>query len=183
MRILLALTLLAAGLIAVPPMAPPPATSAALDEYQVKAAYLFNFARFVDWPPSAGSRGPIVIGVLGMDPFGDSIERVVRGRTVKGRSVSVRRFRSVRELEQAHILYIAASEWTRIKDVLAQIDGTPVLAVSDVPGFLKVGGGIAFVMVNGRVRFDINLSAISNVNLTMDSQLLQVARTVESAGR
>ena len=149
------------------------------DEYQVKAAYLINFARFVEWPPTAISRGPITIGVVGSDPFGNALDRVVADRTAKGRPVSIRRFRSVHDLESCHILFISASEASRLQPILERVRRTPVLTVSDSAGFLKKGGGIAFLTADQRVTFEVNLKAIAEADLTVSAQLLQVARAVE----
>ena len=151
-------------------------------EYRVKAAFLYNFARFVDWPPehSAGPDEPIVLAVLGEDPFGAILDDTVRGKTINQKPFTVRRFRSLEELEPCHVLFISRSESRRLPEILRALEYHSTLTVSDVEGFLRKGGMIHFVVEEGSVRFDINLEPAERAELAVSSQLLKVARTVKN---
>lgn len=153
-------------------------------EYQVKAAYLFNFLKFVEWPENAfgDPLAPIVIGVVGDDPFGDALPQVVIGKTVQGRDVVVRIYRAGEDLRGAHILFIGSSERKKVPAILFSLRGSDVLTVADMEGFLDLGGMIQFVPENNRVRFAINVEAARRAKLKMSSKLLSLAKTVEGKG-
>jgi hypothetical protein len=154
-----------------------PAAAADL-EYSVKAAFLINFTKFVQWPQSAfeNARSPLNICILGDDPFGTALEQAVEGETVSGRSLSVRRVRRVPEPKSCQVLFLSASE----KDVKRTIGalGPGVLTVGEGAGFLADRGMIAFVLDNRRVRFDVGLAAVTSGGLAISSRMLTVARTV-----
>jgi hypothetical protein len=149
-------------------------------EYQVKAAYLFNFLKFVEWPSDAfaDSLAPIVIGIVGDDPFGSVSPEVVIGKTVQGRDLVIRKYHAGEELRGASILFISASERKRLPQILAGLRGASVLTVSDMDGFLATGGMIQFLSENDRVRFGIDVGATSRARLKVSSKLLTLARTV-----
>src|SRR5207247_1541681 len=109
------------------------AQTAPTKEYQVKAVFLFNFAQFVEWPTNAfpEARTPLVIGVLGDDPFGPFLDATVRGETVNGHPLAIQRYRSVDEIKECHILFISQSESTRLEDILARLKGRNILTVGD----------------------------------------------------
>jgi YfiR/HmsC-like len=155
----------------------------ALPEYQVKAAYLFNFFKFVEWPQDSfgNPTTPVVIGVVGEDPFGTTLPVVIAGKTVQGRELIVRKYYVGEDLRGAHILFISASEKKRLPAILLSLRGSFVLTVSDVDGFLDQGGMIQFVNENDRIRFAINLSATNQAKLKMSSKLLSLAKVVEEA--
>ena len=142
-------------------------------EYEVKAAMLYNFAKFVEWPGEG--REPLVIGVLGKDPFGPVLDEVVRDKTVHGRPLVVRRFHQLAELGACHILFIARSESRLIPEVLEPLHKAGVLTVADIDQFAKSGGVIGFTMDNGRIRFEINLGAARRAGLRISSRLLGLA--------
>jgi hypothetical protein len=152
----------------------------ALSEYQVKAAYLFNFLKFVDWPEDAFADplAPIVIGVVGDDPFGNALPQVVIGKTVQGRDLVIHIYRTGEDLRGAHILFISASERKRLPMILSSLRGTSVLTVADTAGFLDAGGMIQFLNENERVRFAINVDATSRAKLKVSSKLLSLAKMV-----
>jgi uncharacterized protein DUF4154 len=156
-----------------------------LTEYQVKAAYLFNFLKFVEYPSEsfADPLAPMVIGVVGEDPFGSSLPQVVMGKTIQGRDLVVHVYRGGEDLHGAHVLFISASEKKRVPTILASLRGSSVLTVSDEAGFLDAGGMIQFLNDNGRVRFAINTEATSRANLKMSSKLLSLARPVAGSGK
>ncbi len=140
-------------------------------EYQVKAAFLLNFLKFVEWPASPHD-SPWVIGVLGRDPFGDLLDNTVRGKVVNGRPVEVRRYAKASDVKDCNILFLGRAEFERM--------GTPVqaglLTVGEAPGFLKSGGIINFYLEENRVHFEIRASAVHSMGLQVSSQLLKLGR-------
>ncbi len=163
------------------------ALSAAVDaqraaEYEVKAAYLVNFAKFVVWPAATRPRGDVfAICVVGADPFGRALDDVVRGTQVDGRVVVVRRLASAGVDDDCWILFVSGSEERRVGDVLRAVSGADVLTVSDMPQFVGRGGMIQLVTRDGRVRFEINLAPAEDVGLRVRSELLRVALAVRPA--
>jgi hypothetical protein len=157
----------------------------ALSEYQVEAAYLFNFLKFVEWPDEsfADLLAPIVIGVVGEDPFGNALPQVVIGKTVQGRDLVIRIYHAGEDLRGAHILFISASERKRLPVILSSLRGSSVLTVADTSGFLDAGGMIQFLNENGRVRFAINVDATGRAKLKMSSKLLSLAKVVGGNGK
>jgi hypothetical protein len=170
-------------------ISPVPRASAAsateVREYQIKAVFLYNFAQFVDWPPEAFAdpHAPLVIGILGDDPFGASIDEAVRGETVNNRPMEIRRFKDGDDYSNCHILFISQSEAGRIDEVLGRLKGRSILTVSDIDGFSKVGGIIRFVIENSKVRLRINLEASKQARLRISSKLLRPAEIVSMRGR
>jgi hypothetical protein len=158
------------------------AQSQASPEYQLKAVFLFNFAQFVEWPASAfaGPDAPVVIGILGEDPFGSYLDETVRGEKVNDRPLVVRRFRSVEEITTCHILFISGRDKERFRDILDHLRGRSILTVSDGEGFATMGGMVRFVTDKNRIRFRINLEAAKAADLTLSSKLLRAAQIVGS---
>jgi hypothetical protein len=149
-------------------------------EYAVKAAYLYNFARFVDWPPGAAAprESSFSICVLGQDPFGQALNTVLAGEAVDGKPVVARRIYRPQEAAGCRILFISASEEDRLKDILAALANSSVLTVSDIPQFSRRGGMIEFVLDGKKVRFEVNLTATQDAGLNLSSELLKVAMNV-----
>jgi hypothetical protein len=156
-----------------------------LSEYQVKAAYLFNFLKFVEYPNEsfADPLAPIVIGVVGEDPFGNALPQVVIGKTVQGRDLVIRVYRAGEDLRGAHILFISASERKRLPMILSGLRGSSVLTVGDTAGFLEAGGMIQFLNENGRVRFAIDVDATGRARLKLSSKLLSLAKVSGGNGK
>jgi hypothetical protein len=145
-------------------------------EYQVKAAYLYNFAKFVEWPARvASSESSFNICVLGRDPFDSTFGTAIAGESIKGKNVVVKRIPRAQDGAGCHILFISSSEDARLKEILAMLDKTSVLTVSDMPQFTQRGGMIQFVTEANRVRFEVNLTSAERTGLTLSSQLLKVA--------
>ena len=146
-------------------------------EYQVKAVFLYNFARFVNWPPKAfpDPQAPLVIGVLGEDPFGAYLDETVRGENVNGRPLVVQRYRRVSEIKACHLLFISRSESDRLEQILAALRGRNILTVSDADGFTTRGGMIGFFTEKNKVRMQVNLDVVKSANLNVSSKLLRVA--------
>jgi len=149
-------------------------------EYQVKAAYLYNFAKFVEWPADklAEGSGPILVGVFGKDPFGSLLDSTLKGKTVRGHSLEVRRPPGLAELKQCHIVFISAAERQRLGDILHTLGNHSVLTVSDLGQSAEEGGIINFVTEESKVRLEINLHAAERARIRISSQLLKLARVV-----
>ncbi len=154
-------------------------------EYQLKAVFLFNFVQFVDWPPSAtqDSQPSLLIGILGDDPFGTFLDEIVRGERLGARSIQVRRYRRIADIEECNILFISRSENERVAEILSAVKNRPVLTVSDGDGFASQGGIIQFFTDKNRIRIRINLDAAQAANLTISSKLLRVAEVVRTPKR
>jgi hypothetical protein len=150
------------------------------NEFQVKAAYLYNFGRFVEWPDQSGTgrNDSFEICVLGADPFGSALDATLAGETIGGKSVLAKRIAKPEDVNSCRILFISSSEESHLKEVLAALDQTRVLTVSDIPRFSERGGMIGFVLEGNRVRFDVNLASAQDVGLTLSSELLKVATSV-----
>ena len=154
-------------------------------EYAVKAAYIYNFAKFVEWPADAFARpdSPFVIGIIGKDPFGSVIDKAVQGKTIDGRSFTVVRLKLDQDLKQCQILFVSASEKDKISRLFSDLKGAPVLTVGETPQFASRGGIINFKIENGTVRFEINPDAAKRAHLTISSKLLSLARIVKDEKR
>ena len=150
-------------------------------EYEVKAAYLYNFGRFVQWPQDVPSSqaGDFAICVLGQDPFGRALDSTIDGEKIEGKNVVARRLSSDEDARSCRVLFISTSEGKRIKDVLAAVDKQGVLTVSDLPEFTSQGGMVQFVLRQSHVRFEINLGAARQAGLNLSSELLKVADKVQ----
>jgi hypothetical protein len=159
-----------------------PSQSAPAAEYQVKAIFLFNFAQFVDWPSGAfsGAQTPLVIGVLGEDPFGGYLDETVRGERVNNRSLTVQRYRRVDDIKTCHVLFISRSEEGRLEQILASLKARNILTVADAESGARRGVMIRFVTEQNKIRLRINLAAARAANLTISSKLLRLAEIVTS---
>ncbi len=153
-------------------------------EYQVKAVFLYNFAQFVEWPAAAfaDERAPLVIGVLGADPFGPDLDAAVRGETVNHRPLLVRRYRDISQVEACHILYISGSEVSHLEKILGALRGRTILTVSDSENFARRGGMVGFVTEHNRIRLRISLNAVTAGDLAISSKLLRLADIVPAGG-
>jgi YfiR/HmsC-like len=159
-----------------------PATPAA--EYQVKAAYLFNFGQFVEWPQHAydSPGAPFVIGVVGEDPFGKTLDTVVAGESLGGHPLVVKRFRNAQDISACNILFIGRSESGRLDETLKALKGRSVLTVTDIAGAELRGAIIVLVNENNRIRMRINVAAAKASNLVISSKLLRPAEVVGNDG-
>lgn len=161
------------------------AHAASFSEYQVKAVFLFNFAQFVTWPADAFSstHSPMVIGVLGVDPFGGELDAVVSGEHPGGRSVVVRRYSDVSQISDCQILFIDKSEQGKLGDILKTLEGRRILTVSDIDGAARRGVMINLVLVGDHVHMRINVAVARASRLVLSSQLLGPAQIVSSEER
>ena len=151
-------------------------------EYQLKAAFLFNFAQFIEWPALTNSDTPFRIGVLGDNPFGPALEETVQGEAVKNHKIVVQHAQSVADLKNCQMIFISKSEKKRVPDILSRLDSGAILTVSEVEGFAANGGVINFYLDGKKVRFEINPAAARREGLKISSQLLSLGRLVEPSG-
>jgi hypothetical protein len=169
--------LVVAALAVAPPAgdASPPPT-----EYQVKAAFLYSFAKFVQWPADAftSAGDPFVVGVLGDDPFGRILDDTLAGKSVLDRPIRVRRFGAAEEALQAHIVFVGTSDGPERQRILKALRGRAVLSTGDDEGFAQSGGIVGFTTRDKRVRFEINLERADEARLKISSQLLKLATIV-----
>jgi hypothetical protein len=154
--------------------------SATPSEYEVKAVYLYNFAKFVRWPGAALEGVPVfTICVVGHDPFGEVLDRVLAGETIHGRPTATRRLSTSGEVDDScQLLFISDSEKSSLGAILDAWRGRQVLTVSDIDDFSRRGGMIELVLVEDHVRFEVNLTVATRVGLELSSELLKVARAV-----
>jgi len=162
----------------------PPASTAA-QEYDLKGAFLFNFARFVEWPKDAFAEAatPITIGILGDDPFGARLDAIVAGETIRDRPLLVRRYRSIEQVDACHILFISSSEASRLDRIAKTLAHRSILTVGETKDFAIHSGIIGFELGQRRLRLRINLDAATEARLTISSKLLRQAQIVRSSGR
>jgi uncharacterized protein DUF4154 len=177
-RLLRVACILAAGFCGGALSAPPAA------EYQVKAAYLFNFGQFVEWPPQAydSPSAPFVIGIVGEDPFGKVIDEAVAGERLGGHPLVVRRFRNPEDISACNILFIGRSEAGRLAETLKALQGRSVLTVTDITGPEQQGAIIVLINENNRIRMRIDVAAARANNLVISSKLLRPAEVVGNVG-
>jgi len=151
-------------------------------EYELKAAMLYNLTLFVEWPPSAypDPQAPILLCILGRDPFGSSLTSTVPGKTARGRSVLIRHLQNDKEIRSCQVLYISSSERKTAAQILSTLNGSSVLTVGEMTQFAAHGGMIQFSLEDQRVRFDINLDAASRAGLKISSKLLVLAQIVKN---
>ena len=156
------------------------ATAQGASELQVKAAYLYQFGGFVEWPPRAfaGPDGVFSIGVVGADAMAAELERIVATRQIQGRQVAVRRLRPGQPLQGLQVLFVGAGETARLPEILSPARAAPLLVVTESDGALAQGGIINFVVADNRVRFDVALPQAERRQLRISSRLLGVARRV-----
>ena len=149
-------------------------------EYQVKAAFLYNFVKFVEWPENAFQKedDPIVIGIVGGDPLGEDLDLLVQDKTVRGRAVKIRHFEGISALECCQVLFISKREADWLPAIVKKLGGCPVLMVSEAPGSLDQEGMINFVTKESKIRFEVNLDATTKAGLQISSKLLSLAARV-----
>ncbi len=153
---------------------------AASPEYVVKSAFLYHFATFVEWPAGAPSASApeLTICVLGDDPFGETLDQTVAGKTIGARPLAIKRISRAAEAAECAVVFVGAGEGLRLPSLFADLRRLPVLTVGDVEGFAEAGGMIGMFVENNRVRFEINLGAADRARLKISSKLLSLARIV-----
>jgi len=168
--------MMAAGLVSI-------AAAQTVDQYQVKGAFVFNFAKFVEWPPQAFKTpiDPLVICVLGGDPIGSVLRELVSGKSIGGRPVVVRQLTGGQTVGGCHILFVGSSENKRLRSFAGTSAG--ILTVGETPGFAANGGLINFKLEGGKVRFEINAAAAEREQFHISAKLLSLAQIVKGEAR
>jgi hypothetical protein len=170
--ITLGLLMLAAG--------SPSAQTASPTEYEIKAAFLYNFAKFVEWPPDAfkNSGGSFVIGVLGEDPFEKGLEKELTGKPLQDKQLVFKRLSSLDDALGCQVVFISASEEERLGAILNRLQGSPILTVSDMGKFIQHGGMVGFILQDNKVGFNVNRTVAESAGLKISSQLLKLAKII-----
>jgi len=158
-------------------------------EYLIKAGFIYNFAKFVEWPSAAFAQpdSPIVIGVLGTDPFGSVLDRLVQDKKIGQRGFVVRRYKwgkdlkDLKDLRDCKILFVSASEKAHADEIIQLVKWLPILTVGETPGFAEHGGVIRFTVEDNRVRFEVNVDAAHQADLNISSRLLTLAKIIPQA--
>jgi hypothetical protein len=152
-----------------------------INEDQVKVAFLYNFAKFVEWPADSfrSDSAPLVITILGTDPFGSLVDSL-KEKTVRGRRIQIRRLGKLENLEDCHLLFISNSEKTTLRSLLGLVKNHAILTVSDMDRFAHQGGMIGLVNMDGKINFEINIDVVQRSRLKFSAQLLKLARIVHS---
>jgi len=155
------------------------ASAAAPTEYQLKAAFLFNFAKFVEWPPAAFRTGqsPITICVFGEDRFGRDLDEIVKGQTIGGRSVAVRRITQAPRADVCQLLFVGSTERNQVQQLFQAVATQPILTVSEEES-LRSDGIIHLLLEDNRVRFTVNLESAERAGIKISSKLLKLAKRV-----
>jgi hypothetical protein len=150
-------------------------------EYEIKAAYLYNFINYIEWPENAfpAPGGTIVVGIVGQSPFGAALA-VLNGKQVKGRTVALKQITDIKDLDQCQIVFINSSEKAHVPELLEKLKESRVLTVSEIDGFAQDGGIINFISEHNKVRFEINPDAARRLGLNISSELLKLAKVVKS---
>jgi hypothetical protein len=149
-------------------------------EFRIKAAFLYNFVQFVRWPESAflNASQPFYIGVLGSDPFGPALDETIRGAAINGHRLAVKRSKEIGPLMDCQMIFVGDSEASRVIGLLTQMDSRPILTVSDLDGFAREGGDIAFYLSADKVRFEVNPQEARRQGLSISSQMLSLGKIV-----
>jgi hypothetical protein len=150
------------------------------NEYQIKADFLYNFAKFVDWPTEAlpDTSTSMSLCILGEDPFGIDLEEIVNGKQVNGRELLIKRFEGVHGLDACQILFISSSEKHRLEQIMATLKGSSILTVSETEQFTQLGGIIKFTIEENKVHFEINVDTAEQAGLKISSKLLKLAKVI-----
>lgn len=162
----------------------PAAAAAAPDaprEYEVKSALVYNFTQFVEWPPVAFNRpeDPLVIGIIGRNPFGDTLEKIVERERSAGHRIVVQQCRNMVEATRCHVLFVGANERDDLQQILRGLGGRPILTVGEFDGFISGGGMVRLHRnVENKIRIRINLEAVRKAGLNMSAKLLRVVEVV-----
>jgi YfiR/HmsC-like len=160
--------------------APLAAQSPALTEYEIKAGFLFNFTKFVEWPSGSfvNAGAPIILGIVGESPFGNLLIEAVAGKSVNGRLVQVRQMGENQNLQSCQILFVAPKDKRHAAKILEKLKGASVLTVGEGSSFSQSGGMIAFLVEGNKVRLEIDLQSVADAHLKISAKVIAVARIV-----
>jgi hypothetical protein len=153
-------------------------------EYQVKAAFLLNFARFIEWPPDAfqNEKTPITLCVFRYDPFGSALDEVIRGKAINNRDLLARRVNALQDVKACQLVFVSDREDAHLSEIANRVRGTSALVVGEAEGFAERGGAVQFFLENNKLRFAVNVDAVARARLQVSSRLLGLARIVHDAG-
>lgn len=155
----------------------PAVSPAALEEYEIKAGFIFQFTKFIDWPETAKADGQFVIGILGDDPFGEALSPLETER-VGAQPIVIKHFQSIQSVQPTDVLFISRSETPKLNEILSKTRKNNLLTISEIPGFISRGGIINFVKQGSRIRFEINQRLAEESGLKFSSKLLSLAERV-----
>ncbi len=150
-------------------------------ESHVKAVFLFNFTQFTEWPEGSFADGnaPLVIGILGSDPFDRYLEETVKGERVQGRQIVIHHYKTVAEVKSCHLLYISEKDPEKVIEILGALNKPKMLTVSDCRNFTRLGGMIGFIRKNNKIKLQANPTVAKSAGLTISSKLLRVSEIIE----
>ena len=149
-------------------------------EYRLKVGLIFNLAQFVVFPEPCGPRAPgrFTVGILGADPFGEEID-ILTGKCIQDKPIQIKRYHTIDDVQDCHMLFIGASEKTGIKWIIDRLKAKSILTISDMEGFAEYGGMINMVTVNNRIRFKVNLSRVKTAGLKISAHFLKLATIID----
>jgi len=168
----------ALGLLAVcPAMAQEPPKA---PEYRIKAAFLYNFTLYTEWPPESFPKAdsPIVLAIAGEDPFGCELDAAIRGKTVRGRPIEIHHYAQAEDAPPCHLLFLANSQAKNLPQTLRRLADSLPLTVGETEDFTRIGGAIRFLVEGNKVRFEVNTDAVARARVKISSKLLSLARIV-----
>ena len=173
-----------AGLLSLAAVTPARSQATPPVEYQVKAAFLFNFAKFVEWPSDAlpSDKSPITLCVFKQDPFGSALDEIIQGKTINNHQVLARRVNELPDLKSCQLVFLGKQEDKGLSEVLNSLKGASALVVGETDGFAERGGCVQFFLEASKLRFAINMDAVQRARLTVSSKLLALARIVHDPG-
>jgi len=153
-------------------------------EYQLKAAFLLNFAKFVEWPANVfqDAKAPITVCIFGHDPFGSALDEIMRGKQINNRELLARRVNEPAELKNCQVVFVSENDGKRLPEILNRLNGANALVVGEAGDFAEHGGSVQFFLENNRVRFAVNVDAVQRAGLTVSSKLLVLAKIVHDQG-
>lgn len=153
-------------------------TTVVSHEYEIKAEYLYNFMAFVSWPEEAfkDEQAPFTVGLVGKDPFGARLEEAVKGKTLRGKPIAIKRIADATEVEGCQLVFISKSEKENLCQLVAAIQKPGVMTVGELEGFNACGGVVKFLIQDNKVKFEVNVDAARRANLKISSKMLKVAQ-------
>ena len=149
-------------------------------EYHIKAAFLLNFAKFMEWPSHAFSdtSTPLILCILGKDPF-DKALKTIEDKIAKERRLVIKKASCIEDMKECHILFISTSEKKNLSVILSKIKGLPILTVAETKNFCQSGGIVNFIVVKNKIRFEINVEAAKRIGLKISSKLLKLSKIIK----
>lgn len=149
-------------------------------EYLIKAGFTYNFAKLIQWPANAFPQpnSPVIIGIIGNDPFGGTLDEVLAGKNVNGRELVIKHLKWGADLKACNILFVSSSEALHIDEIFHIVKGLPILTIGETPNFARRGGIINFILEDEKVHFEVNVEAAKDADITISSRLLSLARIV-----